>query len=204
MKKSAKCVFLHVRGELAKNFPQTKKSKKCWVKCSQSGQRPRVRGGGVQKSKNSSQMKKAKKCVFLHVRGELAKNSTQTKKWEKRCVICSQAGQRAGVCSQAGLEGGGQNAEKSSQMKKSKKSVFLHLPGELAKNSTQTKKSKKNCRSNPPPPTSFCKVKIANRTPPSEMRFSPRTRRTRKELHANEEMGETLCHMFPSWPKSRS
>ena len=128
MKKSAKCVLLHVRGELAKNFPQTKKSKKCWVKCSQSGQRPRVRGGrGVQKSKNSSQMKKAKKCVFLHVRGELAKNSTQTKKWEKRWVICSQAGQRAGVRG----------------VKKSKKSIVLHVRGELAKNSTQTKKSKK-------------------------------------------------------------
>ena len=127
MKKSAKCVFLHVRGELAKNFPQTKKSKKCWVKCSQFAQRPRVWGGGVQKSKNSSQMKKAKKCVFLHVRGELAKNSTQTKIWEKRCVICSQAGQRAGVRG----------------VKKAKRSIVLHVRGELAKNSTQTKKSKK-------------------------------------------------------------
>ena len=43
---------------------------------------------GVQKSKNSSLMKK---CVFLQVRGELAKNFTQTKKSTKL------AGQRAGV-----------------------------------------------------------------------------------------------------------
>ena len=46
MKKSTKCVFLYVREELAKNFTQTKKSKKCWVKCSQSGQRAGGRGGG--------------------------------------------------------------------------------------------------------------------------------------------------------------
>ena len=65
--------------------------------------------------------------VFLHVRGELAKNSTQTKIWEKRCVICSQAGQRAGVRG----------------VKKAKRSIVLHVRGELAKNSTQTKKSKK-------------------------------------------------------------
>ena len=32
-------------------------------------------------------MKKSKKCVLLHVRGELAKNSTQTKKWKKCWVI---------------------------------------------------------------------------------------------------------------------
>ena len=37
-----------------------------------------------------------------------------------------------------------------------------------------------------------------------EMRFSPRTRRTRKEFHANEEMEEVLGHMFQSWPKGRS
>ena len=42
-------------------------------------------------------MKKAKKCVFLHVRRELAKNSTQTKKWKKCWVICFQGGQKAGV-----------------------------------------------------------------------------------------------------------
>ena len=77
-------------------------------------------------------MKKAKKCVFLHVRGELAKNSTQTKKWEKRCVICSQSGQRAGG------GGGGPEIEEF-----------------------------------------FANEEI------EEMCFSPSTRRTREEFHAN-------------------
>ena len=36
-----------------------------------------------------------------------------------------------------------------------------------------------------------------------EMRFSPRTRRTREEFHANEEIEEMLGNMFPSWPKSQ-
>ena len=131
MKTSTKCVFLYVREELAKNFTQTKKSKKCWVKCSQSGQRAGGRGG-VQKSKNSSQMKKSKKCVVLHDRGELAKNSTQTKKWKKCWVICSQGGQRAGVR-------GVKKSKNSSQLKKSKKCFVVHVLGELPKNSTQTR-----------------------------------------------------------------
>ena len=64
MKKSAKCVFLHVRGELAKNFPQTKKSKKCWVKCSQSGQRPRVRGGGSRNPRILRKWRKRRNAFF--------------------------------------------------------------------------------------------------------------------------------------------
>ena len=59
-------------------------------------------------------------------------NYTQTKKWEKRCVICSQAGQRAGVR-------GVKKSKNSSQLKKSKKCFVLHVLGELPKNSTQTR-----------------------------------------------------------------
>ena len=40
---------------------------------------------GVKKSKNSTQMKKSKKCVVFHVREEIATNSTQKKK-SKKCV----------------------------------------------------------------------------------------------------------------------
>ena len=46
---------------------------------------PKAGCRGIKKSKNSSQMKKSKKCVVLHVREELVKNSTQTKK-SKQCV----------------------------------------------------------------------------------------------------------------------
>ena len=84
---------------------------------------------GVKKSKNSSQMKKSKKCVFLHVRGELATNSTQTKKskatWPK-----------------AGVRGGQEIEE-------------------------------------------FFAIEEIE-----EMRFSPRTSRTCEEFHANEEIEE--------------
>ena len=110
-----------------------------------------VCGVGVQKSKNSSLMKTSTKCVFLYVREELAKNFTQTKKSKKCWVKCSQSGQRPRV-------GGGCPEIQE---------FFANEESE-------------------------------------EMRFSPRTRRTRKEFHANEEIGETLCHMFPSWPKGRS
>ena len=63
-----------------------------WDVCSQAGQRSGV--WRVKKSKNSSQMKKSKKCVLLHDRGELAKNSTQANKWKKCWAICSQGGQK--------------------------------------------------------------------------------------------------------------
>ena len=78
-------------------------------------------------------MKKAKKCVFLHVRGELAKNSTQTKKWEKRCVICSQAGQRAGV----------RGVKKSKKSIEIKEKLQIEPPPHLFLQS-------ENCKSNPP------------------------------------------------------
>ena len=41
--------------------------------------------GGVKKSKNSTQLKKSKKCVIFHLREESDMNFTQTKK-SKKCV----------------------------------------------------------------------------------------------------------------------
>ena len=86
--------------------------------------------------------------VFLHVRVELAKKFTQTKKSKKYRVKCSQAGPMAGV------------------------------------------------RWGDPEIEEF----VANEES-EEMRFSPRSTRTRKEFHANEEMEEMLGHMFQRWPK---
>ena len=108
------------------------------------------------------------------------------------------------------LGGGVQISKNSSQMKKAKKCVFLHVRRELAKNSTQTKKWKKcwvicfqggqraGVRGGQEIEEIFATQEI------EEILCSSRPRRTRQEFHANEEIEEMLSRMFPSWPNGRN
>ena len=132
MKKSTKCVFLYVREELAKNFTQTKNSKKCWVKCFQSGQRAGGRGGGpeieeffaneeIEEMRCSPRPRRTRK--EFHASEEMEEMlGHMFPRWPKR----------------AGVRGV-KKSENSSQLKKSKKCFVLHVLGELPKNSTQTR-----------------------------------------------------------------